>query len=108
MTKPSFEHIKGSARKWDGAIIKLKFAENPEKELKGLTIAPLPATFGDTLFSTGCPLGSQVKISPDLGVLRYNIDWDDRVWESQTINQKPMVSSQRILKTLADTPAVRL
>jgi hypothetical protein len=91
MTEPSFEHLKDDARKWDGAIIKLNFAENPERELKGLTIAPLPATFDDILFSAGCPLGSQVKISPDLKVLRYNINWDNKSWDSRTINDKPMV-----------------
>jgi hypothetical protein len=72
-----YNHIPDEGRKWDGAILKIKFRVPEPQELKGLEIAPIPASHNQEIFTAGFPSGSQMKISPGGRILRYALDWSN-------------------------------
>ena len=68
--------IEWSSR-WDAAIFKLRGNPDQLSGLKSIKYATRPPTFGSPVYSIGCALGTQLKVSPCAHVLRHSLVDDD-------------------------------
>ena len=66
------------SRRWDSAIFKLRGTTTQLSSLPTTTYSTRPPEFGCPVYSVGCPLGTQLKVSTSAHVLRHClVDEDD-------------------------------
>ncbi|KAM0799843.1 hypothetical protein BDR22DRAFT_282933 [Usnea florida] len=65
------------SRRWDSAIFKLKGITSQLSRLPKTTYSGRPPEFGSPVYSVGCPLGTQLKVSASAHVLRHCLVGED-------------------------------
>ena len=64
-------------RRWDSAILKLIGYPEAFSHIKSVLYATRPPEFGTPVYNIGCPLGTQLKVSPSAHVLRHSLVGDN-------------------------------